>query len=95
VYECVRVNAEAANAVETAVGRDRPPRTWLRTRHALPLTVGVPLGWIAMAAIVRQWAAGELRFTWRPRRNLGTAMIVAGVILFVLLWAYFSITIIL
>lgn len=83
VYECVRVNADAGNAVETVTGQDRPPRTRYGTRHALPIWVAVPIGWLAAAWLSRlqaeSWLAG---WRWAPR-PFNIVLVVAGVILLI------------
>lgn len=83
VYECVRVNADAGNAVETVTGQDRPPRTRYGTRHALPVWVAVPIGWLVAAWLSRlqaeSWNEG---WSWAPR-PFNIVLVVAGVILLI------------
>lgn len=86
VYECVRVNAEDGNAIETVVGRDPAPRTRYGTRHALPVWVAVPIGWLALAWLARRQAEGAFAgWSGRPR-SAGIVLIVTGVVLLVIAW---------
>ena len=91
VYECIRDDGRGL-APTTTIEGGRPIRTWLGTRHAIPLTVGIPLGWAAVAALLALRDRGHLLFTWRPRRDLSTAMLLTGVGLLAGLWFYLGVS---
>jgi hypothetical protein len=83
LYECVRVNVDAGNAVETVTGQDRPPRTRFGTRHALPIWVAVPIGWLVVAWLSRLQAEDLFEgWSWAPR-PFNIVLVVAGVILLI------------
>ena len=92
VYECVRVNADAGNAVETVTGQDRPPRTRFGTRHALPIWVAVPIGWLVAVWLSRLQAEDLFAgWSWAPR-PFNIVLVVAGVILLIVAFVGAAVT---
>jgi hypothetical protein len=92
VYECVRVNADAGNAIETVVAQDPAPRTRYGTRHALPVWLAMPVGWIILAWLSRLQAEGAYDgWSWRPRRS-GIVLIAVGIFLLFVAFVGMSVT---
>ena len=59
LYECLDAPGAASHLVRLS-----PPRAAFGFRHAVPLSIGIPAGWIATAAIVWLWPRRRLIPSW-------------------------------